>query len=464
MKKEYVAVWEETYSSFIMDIFTRNILLYPYVIGNDLDEYISFKIKGELIRTFCPKEVMNKIMEEHGKYFLDISNFKRIVKKYEKQLEEFEEIIQRIKKKDLSKLNDRQIYLLFKELMNFLLESGAYYRSTRHETEAEASVIVRYILAKNFENVNEQYGIITDSIKNNLIARHKERWNELLSKEFDEEEIWKFIEDFPCFFVNIWDKKKIIQMLREQHRKEKSEEIKKINLKEKQDEIFRICNNKTLNDYAEMLQEIGYYRFETKQIWAGYELRLILLFEEISKRMNITIKDFFSYFLIEDVENFFVKKIKISEEELEKRKKCLAVIIKDGKYGIKTGNDAIELLNIVNPTKDGNQVKGAVACRGIVRGIARIVYPYGTDKSEEEANKFNKGEILVTTNTQPSMVPLMAKTSAMVSDTGGITCHTAIIAREFNIPCIVGTVNGTRVFKDGDFIEVNAEEGTVRKI
>jgi phosphoenolpyruvate synthase/pyruvate phosphate dikinase len=471
MKKEYVAVWEETFSSFIMDIFAKNILQYPYIIGNDIKEYLSFKIKGGLIRTYYLKEEFDNIKEEHGKYFLDISNFKRLVKKYDELLERNKEISERISKINLSELDNKELGLLYKELIDFLFEAGAYYRSTRPEGEKEPAKIVRDILAQNYEDIDEEYGIITDSIKESIILRHRKEWLSFLAKEnVDESDLLEHIERFPCFYNHVWNKKEIVQMLKEKHRREKLERKnfqlgdKKL-LEEKQEEIFKRCNNKKLVQYAKMIQDFAFYRFDVKDIWAGAELRLLSFFEEIAKRMKMDVKDIFRYVLIDDINKFFGQDVEISKEEMNKRRECLAVIIKDGKYEIKNGAEALDLLKEVEPIVEKvSEVKGSVAYKGIVRGRARIIYPYGYDKAEEEARKLNKGDILITTHTQPSMVPLMAKTSAMVSDTGGITCHTAIIAREFQIPCVVGTKDATKVFKDGDLIEVDATKGIVRKI
>lgn len=58
----------------------------------------------------------------------------------------------------------------------------------------------------------------------------------------------------------------------------------------------------------------------------------------------------------------------------------------------------------------------------------------------------------------------MKKAVAIVTDEGGITCHAAIVSRELGIPCVVGTKIATRVFKDGDLLEVRANHGLVRKL
>ncbi|MBA7490653.1 Pyruvate kinase [subsurface metagenome] len=59
-------------------------------------------------------------------------------------------------------------------------------------------------------------------------------------------------------------------------------------------------------------------------------------------------------------------------------------------------------------------------------------------------------------------MPAIKKAIAIVTDEGGITSHAAIVSRELNIPCIVGTQKATKIFKDGDKIEVRANHGVVR--
>ena len=82
----------------------------------------------------------------------------------------------------------------------------------------------------------------------------------------------------------------------------------------------------------------------------------------------------------------------------------------------------------------------------------------------KDQDKLKKGEILVTSMTTPDYLPSMQKASAFVTDEGGITCHAAIIAREMKKPCIIGTKIATKILKDGDLVEVDADKGVVRKL
>ncbi|MBU3965123.1 hypothetical protein KKA96_01965, partial [Patescibacteria group bacterium] len=66
--------------------------------------------------------------------------------------------------------------------------------------------------------------------------------------------------------------------------------------------------------------------------------------------------------------------------------------------------------------------------------------------------------------TRPEHLMGMKKAGAIITDDGGITCHAAIIARELGIPCIIGTKIATKVLKDGDLAEVDADKGVVKII
>ncbi len=108
-------------------------------------------------------------------------------------------------------------------------------------------------------------------------------------------------------------------------------------------------------------------------------------------------------------------------------------------------------------------LSGMVANRGVARG--RVVIAPMLDLAEAQAvdKRMRKGDILIVQSTNPELTMLCKKAGAIVTNQGGVLSHAAIISRELNIPCIVGTVNGTRVFSEGDMVEVDANEGIVRR-
>ncbi len=66
--------------------------------------------------------------------------------------------------------------------------------------------------------------------------------------------------------------------------------------------------------------------------------------------------------------------------------------------------------------------------------------------------------------TSPSMTPILRKSKAIVTDEGGILCHAANVAREFGIISVIGTKIATKTLKDGDLVEVDANNGVIRHV
>jgi pyruvate,water dikinase len=105
-----------------------------------------------------------------------------------------------------------------------------------------------------------------------------------------------------------------------------------------------------------------------------------------------------------------------------------------------------------------NKVKGLPGSAGVARGTARLIH------SLAEAGKLQPGDVLVAIATEPPWTPLFATASAIVTDSGGVLSHSAVVAREYRIPAVVGTGNATTTFQDGQLIEVDGTTGIVRVI
>ena len=104
----------------------------------------------------------------------------------------------------------------------------------------------------------------------------------------------------------------------------------------------------------------------------------------------------------------------------------------------------------------GDVLKGVSGSPGAVVGKVRIIC------KPEEFYKMQKGDVLVCHLTDPEWTPLFKLASAVVADTGSALSHAAIVAREFNIPAVLGVGFATAKFKDGDFIKVDGNKGEVR--
>ncbi|MDQ5883372.1 MAG: pyruvate, water dikinase [Patescibacteria group bacterium] len=142
----------------------------------------------------------------------------------------------------------------------------------------------------------------------------------------------------------------------------------------------------------------------------------------------------------------------------DRYKKSIIIGWVDG-YNFVTNEDAnnleVFLQNI--DFKNTKEIKGSVAFKGgVVKGVAKII------RDPRKPNDFNDGDILVTGMTHVDYLPLVKKSSAIVTDAGGVLSHAAIIARELSKPCVIGTTNATNIIKDGDEVEVDTINGVVR--
>jgi pyruvate,water dikinase len=100
-------------------------------------------------------------------------------------------------------------------------------------------------------------------------------------------------------------------------------------------------------------------------------------------------------------------------------------------------------------------LRGLGGAPGQASGRARLL------ESLADAHALHDGEVLVTRMTAPDWVPLMRRAGAIVTDSGGMTCHAAIVSRELGIPCIVGTGRATQTLRDDELVTVDATHGIV---
>ncbi len=118
-------------------------------------------------------------------------------------------------------------------------------------------------------------------------------------------------------------------------------------------------------------------------------------------------------------------------------------------------NDREEIAKDGDNTPKEILVTGNPASPGIASGIVKVL------ASAKEIDKINKGDILVTEQTNPDFVPAMKKASAIVTEKGGRTSHAAIVSRELGIPAVVGAEHATKVLTLGMVVTVNGAKGEV---
>lgn len=207
-------------------------------------------------------------------------------------------------------------------------------------------------------------------------------------------------------------------------------------------------------------REFIYLRLYTSEMAdrAAYRVRHTL-FKEIAKRMSLLELNDSVYLNLFEMLEFLKTEKRPSNKEINDRKIASAYIMEDGKVTYYFGKAALEFATRMEEKFERqDEIWGYTANSGFAIGSAKIV------KSVSDCQKVKKGDILVSSMTIPEYIMAMEKSAAFVTDEGGITCHAAIVAREFDVPCVVGTRKATKILKDGDTLVVDANKGRVRKL
>jgi phosphohistidine swiveling domain-containing protein len=145
--------------------------------------------------------------------------------------------------------------------------------------------------------------------------------------------------------------------------------------------------------------------------------------------------------------------------EMQRRFKNYAMVVKNANTTLITDPKEIKKLEqkYYVKIKKVKILHGNMACLGgIIKGRAKVCL------NKSEISKVKRGNILVSQFTTPDFVPAMERAAAVVADQGGLSSHAAIVSRELGVPCVIGTKNGTRLIKDNDLLEIDAQKGVVK--
>ncbi|OGE87810.1 MAG: hypothetical protein A3J07_03805 [Candidatus Doudnabacteria bacterium RIFCSPLOWO2_02_FULL_49_13] len=185
------------------------------------------------------------------------------------------------------------------------------------------------------------------------------------------------------------------------------------------------------------------------------------LYKELARRFGLSLAEIRNCLLTE-IELMAKGKIK-RPKDLAARMKGFIFVVLDGQLPgeVIVDHRLGQMKEYLLKTEDFSEVNsfhGQAASLGKARGRVKII------STIKDLKKMRKGDILVSQMTNPDLVPAMKLAAAIVTDLGGITSHAAIVSRELRKPCVIGTKIATKVLKDGDMIEVDANNATVKKL
>lgn len=208
----------------------------------------------------------------------------------------------------------------------------------------------------------------------------------------------------------------------------------------------------------EMIKVISESRFKyTRRAWTEAMKLSKIFLKEYAHRQKITFDQTQSLFYKEISNNKFNKKA------IKNRVDGYVLKSENHKLKLYTGSNIDKFIKKYENYQDINSVKGIIGNKGFKKGNVFVI------KNEKLNFKklpqgMRQGMILIIQNAWPELVRYYKLSSAIVTNEGGITSHGVVVAREFDIPCIVGTKIATKIFETGDKVEVDANKGIVKKI
>ncbi len=170
------------------------------------------------------------------------------------------------------------------------------------------------------------------------------------------------------------------------------------------------------------------------------------LFEEIAKRLSLSAEEV-KFLKPQEIVDYLSIKSRIRN-----RHNCY-FMFNEGKFELKENE------SYVVKESFSNEVKGRGTFSARYSGRVRAI------KKNEDLKEVEEGEVIVLRMTTPDlMLEGIKKAGAIITDEGGITCHAAVLSREFKIPALMGTTNATRIFKTGDYVSVDTELGSAYRV
>jgi len=264
-----------------------------------------------------------------------------------------------------------------------------------------------------------------------------------------------------------WPLERWISQFKKSVNKNADQEINKIKtnhqkvLKNKKSLIRRMNPPKNVMQVIAALDVFVAKRDWAKGLFSQALLDYSFFLKELAKRIGLAKMEVLDY-TIEEIREYLKTEKKVYAIELKRRKKGFAFYSVKGKQEIYNGKSLKQLIKKENIGAPFAEPKKQQVISGISANLGRVRAKVRVIENLQQLSDFKKGEIIVTYMTTMEFTPSFKKAVGVITDEGGLSSHAAIISREFNIPCLVGTKIATRVLKNGDVVVLDANKGLVK--
>lgn len=467
----YAFDWGGHYPLFMVEPSIKRHLLVTRFLGEQA-KTDTFTFSEHGVTESYTREKDAELLDKTSKKFLDPPFTKQLFLESANIRKAYTKKRNLLEKTDPQKLEDGKLINQYKQLNQAITQLLLYYELTRPEYQN--------VIEEQFVNAANKAGFAAHLMNELLSAteldevqKEQQAWMLFCAKNnITDAVLLDYAKKNHWIFPGSKSEEELLAYAKKRHAKTEKQSLE--NIQEKiatEQEEFRqrkqlqkkhFSRHPKLGRLALLFQELGLERFRLKTCWVDAWNRKHLLLQEISKRKNIPHEELSSTYLVKDVHALHHKERALTQEETTKRATYVMRYL-NNTIQFLTGQEAKTFIASIKQDQKQQVITGRTAYPGNATGKVVIVPNADIATIVQAGKHFSQGDILVTTMTQPSMVPLIKKAGAILCDEGGITSHAAILAREFKIPCLVGCKSAMKQFKNGDIIKVDAKKRKVKK-
>ena len=319
----------------------------------------------------------------------------------------------------------------------------------------------------------EQYTAIMTPVKESEVIEERKSVLRMAIKKKQKKPITadlkKHVERFSFLkqkdmFMEFYDEAHYLEKIGECTEPEKELRGLDEDTKRKQKEFQDVLDAFKDDTFSQLLfrttNEAIFFRSWRTERYSQSTYYVVPLFAEMAKRLKLDTYQEVVWLLPPELEGLLQKNKQVDKELIKQRKEAFTCVT----FGSETililqgteAHDSLKRLKIFDTTS--SEIRGTPAYTGKVSGKVTLI----SDRNEWP--RIRNAEVLVIHTTTPDMVPYLKNVKAIVTEEGGILSHASVISRELKIPCVIGTKTATKILKEGEMVQVDAEKGIVRKV
>ncbi len=459
---EYEFWWSDHLAYWAHDVGFNVLHWHRDILWNQYDDFLAYIKEGTAYGYLSKRDMATA--QKRGDLYLQTDYLPTLEKVRAQCIADHEQIYAELTECVYPEVSNQDMRQLFLKTIDIYGRTITHYKaSCPFPTTPLHQALSQYFSAEELRTLSLPTHL-------DIMALEQMDWMALTKQPFSEKRLLDHAAEHAWFFMSHFTYDEVIETLTQLFHEDREQTdanailLEKQNLQQEQEAI--LSGREEHLPLVNLWQAISAYRIALKGCWASVDFHLIPMLNEICRRSGESITDLTSYYRVEDIVQLLDSGEILPDSKKAERESGTLGVWSNGELSYYFGSDAERVYQEkVEKPSAAEGIRGMVAHRGgaeSVSGTARILECNNAAQARELGQSFKEGDVLVTPMTQLNIWHIIKRASAIVTDEGGMLSHAAIVARENDIPCIVGTGTATFVIQDGDQVTVDLTRGTVR--